>query len=135
MARDVIHHIVRKALEKDGWKITHDPYLLLNEPGQEVDLAAEKLLLANKGVNKIAVEIKSFTAASKIYKFYEALGQYISYAVGVEEQEPDRTLYIAMPDTVYDKIMTYSTVPESIKRGQMKFILIDLSNQNIVAWK
>lgn len=25
-ARDKYHHIVRKALEKDGWTIPHDPY-------------------------------------------------------------------------------------------------------------
>jgi hypothetical protein len=28
MAKDIFHDTVRKALEKDGWKITHDPYRL-----------------------------------------------------------------------------------------------------------
>ncbi len=26
MAKDFYHENVRKALEKDGWRITHDPY-------------------------------------------------------------------------------------------------------------
>ena len=54
MARDIIHQAVKEALEKDKWKITHDPFKL--EIGTkfplEVDLAAEKFLAAEKGINK-----------------------------------------------------------------------------------
>lgn len=28
MAKDVYHEIVKRALEKDGWLITHDPFTL-----------------------------------------------------------------------------------------------------------
>ena len=28
MAKDIFHETVKKALEKDGWTITHDPYRL-----------------------------------------------------------------------------------------------------------
>lgn len=28
MAKDVFHDVVRAALQKDGWSITHDPYEL-----------------------------------------------------------------------------------------------------------
>lgn len=28
MAKDIYHQIVKEALLKDGWTITHDPYLL-----------------------------------------------------------------------------------------------------------
>ena len=28
MAKDIFHDTVKKTLEKDGWKITHDPYRL-----------------------------------------------------------------------------------------------------------
>lgn len=28
MAKDKIHYLVKEALEKGGWKITHDPYYL-----------------------------------------------------------------------------------------------------------
>ncbi len=30
MARDLIHDVVREALVKDGWTITHDPYRMEN---------------------------------------------------------------------------------------------------------
>ena len=57
--RDIIHEIVRNALEKDGWVITHDP-LIIPSGGTtfRMDLGAEKMIIAEKGLEKIAVEIK-----------------------------------------------------------------------------
>ena len=39
-----------------------------------IDLGAERLLVAEKAGEKIAVEIKSFLGASNIYEFYTAFG-------------------------------------------------------------
>ncbi|WP_414585227.1 element excision factor XisH family protein [Scytonema sp. PCC 10023] len=51
--------IVRNALEKDGWKITADPYEInVDDIDFEIDLAAEQLLGAEKEGQKIAVEIE-----------------------------------------------------------------------------
>ena len=54
MARDIFHPIVREALEKEGWKITHDPYRV-RVKGQpfEINLGAEQMFAAQKGVEKI----------------------------------------------------------------------------------
>ncbi len=59
--KDNIHDAVRNALIRDGWTITQDPLFL--EYGAEdmfVDLGAERLLAAERGTEKIAVETKSF---------------------------------------------------------------------------
>ncbi|MBD2309534.1 hypothetical protein H6G17_29270 [Chroococcidiopsis sp. FACHB-1243] len=47
MARDAFHAVVRVALERQGWSITHDPYSL-RVGGVEmfVDLGAERLIAA-----------------------------------------------------------------------------------------
>ena len=48
-ARDLYHDVVRNALSKDGWAITHDPYRLpWGRKDLYVDLGAEKLLAAEK---------------------------------------------------------------------------------------
>ena len=61
MAKDLIHDVVKKALIADGWTITHDPYYLKANPHTlKIDLGAERLIAAEKGTEKIAVEIKSF---------------------------------------------------------------------------
>lgn len=134
MARDKLHDIVKKALVKDGWTITHDPYILKMYPGQEIDLAAEKLIVAERGIDKIAVEVKSFLTASKIYKFYEALGQYISYDIGIGLQEPERLLYLAIPEKVFDQLMEYTTVPMALKREKVRVIVVDPITETIIKW-
>ncbi len=102
MAKDKLHEIVKNALEKDGWVVTHDPFFLHTKPRrQEIDLGAEKVIVAERGSDKIAVEVKSFVNKSNLYDFYEALGQYISYRIGLRLQELDRILYLAIPDKTY----------------------------------
>ena len=54
-AKDIFHQAVRHALEKDGWTITHDPYsLTYGSKRLFVDLGAENILSAEKGMSKIA---------------------------------------------------------------------------------
>lgn len=57
MAKDFYHDNVRKALEKDGWRITHDPYpVKVDDVSYEIDFGADILLAAEKQETKIAVK-------------------------------------------------------------------------------
>jgi hypothetical protein len=73
-AKDIFHEAVRKGLEKEGWVITNDP-LKLQVGGVEmyVDLGAEKILVAEKDGEKIAVEIKNFIGPSNISEFHKVI--------------------------------------------------------------
>jgi hypothetical protein len=75
MAKDFFHDVVRRALEKEGWTITDDP-IFLRFGGLEmyIDLGAEQILAAERGTEKIAVEVKSFLAPSTTIEFNAALG-------------------------------------------------------------
>ena len=100
-ALDQYHHIVRNALEKDGWTITHDPLTLkVGVDRVHIDLGAERVLAAEKGVRKIAVEIKTFGGASQIAALEAALGQYVLYRMALQQVEPDRELYLAAPQSI-----------------------------------
>ncbi|NQZ79358.1 MAG: fatty-acid oxidation protein subunit alpha, partial [Ekhidna sp.] len=71
--------MVKQALENDAWRVTDDPLIVfVKDHNVAIDLGAEKLLFANKGPKKIAIEIKSFTQPSIFYAFHEALGQYLN---------------------------------------------------------
>lgn len=61
-ARDIYHKAAKNAMIKDGWAITHDPFRIRLARGKNlfVDLGAERLIAAERGLEKIAVEIKSF---------------------------------------------------------------------------
>ena len=59
---------------------------------------------AQKGKEKIAVDVKSFTGASDIVELERALGQCIIYQDILSVTEPDRTLYLAVTDEVASEI-------------------------------
>ncbi len=81
-AKDIYHDTVRTALLKDQWTITHDPLRIRLTRGKNlfVDLGAERLLAAQRGVEKIAVEVKSFVSPSDMRSLEEAVGQFVVYA-------------------------------------------------------
>lgn len=79
-AKDTFHNIVKAALIREGWKITHDPYFMrYGDVEFYIDLGAEEILGAEKEGQKIAVEVKSFLGESTVYEFHPALGQFITY--------------------------------------------------------
>lgn len=58
-AADIIHDAVKNALIKDGWTITHDPYVIkYEEVTLYADLGAERAIAAELAGTKIVVEIK-----------------------------------------------------------------------------
>ena len=64
-AKDIFHDAVKHALEKDGWIITHDSlFISFGGVNMYVDLGAEMIIAANRGNEKIAVEVKSFVGPS-----------------------------------------------------------------------
>lgn len=136
-AKDIFHDTVRAALENDGWAITHEPLFL--KPSQrakiKIDLGAEKLLSAEKGTQKIAVEVKSFVGLSAISEFHTAVGQFINYRVALKKLEPERVLYLAVPTDIYQNFFTDSFVQEVIEEYQIKLLVFHIQKQEIALWK
>ena len=135
-AKDVFHEVVKIALQKDGWQITHDPYTL--QAGSlelYIDLGAERVVAAQKDGQKIAVEIKSFIGPSKISQFYTALGQFISYRAALQQQETDRILYLAVPSHVYDSFFTMGFIQSLIQQNQIHLIVYDIEQEAIALWQ
>jgi hypothetical protein len=138
MAKDIFHDTVKLALEKDGWVITHDPYTINVpdfKPKQDIDLGAEKMLAAEKETQKIAVEIKSFINPSVVYDFHTALGQYMNYLLGLDIQEPDRLLYLAIPDYAYSQFEKMGLILKAIETYKIRLIVYNTKNTEILSWK
>jgi len=135
MAKDVFHNAVRKGLEKEGWVITDDP-LRIKAGGadMQIDLGAEKIIAAERGDEKIAVEVKSFIGASNISEFHTAVGQFINYRVALEEQQPERILYLAIPKGVHRQFFFLPFVQTIIQRFQIILIIYDPIEEVILAW-
>ena len=135
MAKDLFHDIVREVLIRDGWKITHDPYELREyDPEWEIDFGAEKIIAAEKGPEKIAVEVKSFLESSFAYEFHRVLGQYLNYRSGVNRVEPDRNLFLAVPLEVYEVEFDRQGIVNSINDYNVKIFVYDPLIKDIIRW-
>ena len=134
-AKDIYHDHVRHALEKDGWTISHDPLVLrYGKKDLFVDLGAEKFIAAHKGEHKIAVEIKSFLGQSEVADLRDALGQYILYQNVLTVKEPDRTLFLAIPDRVFIDIFEEDLGQLVLTQNQLKILVFNLETQEIIQW-
>jgi hypothetical protein len=119
-AIDIYHNVVKNALIKDGWTVTHDPYTItFGQKNVFVDLGAERLLAAEKDQEKIAVEVKSFQGASDVRDLEMAIGQYVFYRSLLARFEPERKLFLAVPYSVF-----VSTLDEPIARPVLEDLAI-----------
>jgi hypothetical protein len=136
MARDKYHEIVKQALIADGWTITHDPLRLskLTRP-VEIDLGAEKLIGAKKGMEEIAVEVKSFLGISEVYDFYQAIGQFTYYREALGEIEPKRTLFLAVPLPIFEGLLQEPISQKVLRNYRITFLVYDIEEKRIVQWK
>ena len=135
-AHDRFHDAVRHALEKDGWTITHDPlHLRVGMVEYFIDLGAERLLAAEKNGERIAVEIKSFLGKSALTEFHAAFGQYLEYLVALEERQPDRMLFLAVPKDIYESFFEQAFIRHLAARYALKLLVFDEEDEVILAWK
>jgi hypothetical protein len=134
-AKDLYHDTVKTALLKDGWTITDDPFTLsVEDRDLFIDFGAEKLLVAERESQKIAVEVKSFISASPISDLEQALGQYILYEDLLQIQYPERLLYLAIRDTVYESFFQERIVQIVLKRRQLRLLIFDEIQEEIIQW-
>ncbi|AFZ22551.1 XisH protein [Cylindrospermum stagnale PCC 7417] len=136
-AKDRFHDAVKTALKKDGWVITDDPLHIAVDriTNMFIDLAAEKMIVANRDNQKIAVEVKSFLSPSTISDFHTAIGQFINYRYALTDYEPERILYLAVPVTIYEEFFTTPFIKSVIQRSQINLLIFNPATEEIVQWQ
>lgn len=135
MVKDRFHDVVRIALEKEGWKITADPYEInVDDVDFEIDLAAEQLLAAELEDRKIAVEVKSFISPSNVSEFHTALGQFLNYRDALSKIEPDRQLYLAVRVPIYESFFQRRFIAAAVERYQLRLVTYDVQQEVITRW-
>lgn len=135
MAKDIIHTPVRNALVNDGWTITDDQYTVVYaEFTMYPDLAAERTLAAQRGTEKIAVEIKSFVGPSAVQDTKEALGPYVMYRTYLTRVEPERKLYLAISTKTYHDIFQLQAVQLLVREFSIALIVVNVEKEEVVAW-
>lgn len=133
-AKDVYHDVVKAALRKDGWQITHDPYHLAWS-GRDlfIDLGAE-MIAAERDSTRIAVEVKSFLGRSEVSELERALGQFVLYQKLLARRDPGRMLFLAVPHAVLKNLFEDTFGQLLIEDGSTRVFGFDVESEEVTRW-
>lgn len=133
--QDAYHNSVRKALEKDGWTVTHDPFTIrLEDVKFYVDLAAEKIIEADGETRKVAIEIKVFGGLSFLNEFEKAVGQYLIYKQFLGELFPERILFLAVSNDVFEESFSLPSIRAVVLKQEIKLLVFNSDIEEIIKW-
>lgn len=134
-ARDIYHDAVKNALIQDGWIITDDPlHLKWGQRDMYVDLGAKQLLAAEQGTKKIAVEIKSFVSPSEMADLKDAIGGFIMYRAVIHRLEPERILYLAVRDSIFQTLFEEPIGTLLVESENLKLLVFNPQTERIIQW-
>lgn len=136
MAKDAYHETVKRALEKDGWRITDDPFMIRFEDLTVfADLGAERVIAAEKDNEKIVVEIKVFGSVSTISEFEKALGQYNLYRSLMKRLKIERQIFLAVSDKIYKEFFERISIEYIIEEQKVSIFVFNPEEEVITLWK
>jgi hypothetical protein len=100
-----------------------------------IDLGAERVTIgAERGTERIAVEIASFVADSPVRDLQEAVGQFVVYRALLTQAEPQRTLFLGVPTRVYDSLLSEPLGQLVAAEVRLRLLVFDAQEQKVVRW-
>ncbi len=133
-AQDRFLEAVVRALMKDGWTITdREVKLPFDATNSYVDLLAERTLIAERGAEKIAVEVKTFAGKSVLSELEKALGQFLIYQTSLKLAQMEHALYLAAPADMRD-FFKRPAASELRKNFGIKVVIYDATKEEILEW-
>jgi hypothetical protein len=133
--KDTYHDVVKQLLTQEGWTVTHDPYIFGTDPRLIADLGAERVIAAERKCEKIVVEIKSFLRTSQVVDLEDAVGKYSVYNIFLKQQEPDRTLWLAVPLHAAENILSREVGRVTLETMKIPVIVYSLTGEEPLIWK
>ena len=136
-AKDIYHEACVRALEKDGWTITHDPLTIpVEKTNLLIDIGAEKFITAERGMERIAVEVKSFIGISTIQDLHLAVGQFLIYEMALRQsdRQADRTLYLSIRASSYDSAFHEGVGAMVLRNKAIRLLVFDEVTEEITQW-
>jgi XisI protein/XisH protein len=62
------------------------------------------------------------------------VGQYFAYLVALEAQEPERILYLAMPNAIWQSLANLPFTKAISKRASLRLLIFDPISEEVSAW-
>ena len=136
-AKDIYHDQFVRALQKDGWTITHDPLSIpIEATTLLVDIGAEQMVTADRDGELIAVEIKSFISLSAVQDLKEAAGQFWLYelALNKSQEHHTRSLFLAVREEMYQSVFVKGIGKLFMENHSIRLIVFDPLTEEILQW-
>jgi hypothetical protein len=130
---DDCHSQIVRALEKDGWTVEPNPIQVNTEEHYYyIDIEASRRVNGNHQTILLA-EVKCFPDPRTTLQIYIALGQYIAYRAILKEIGRSTSLYLAIPDEVYETFFEVA-IKSAIRDNHIKLLIVNLAMEEIVQW-
>jgi len=132
---DDCHPQIVRALEKDGWKVQDAPFRIVLSKRRVIYIDVE----ASRGTNGsrqqiLLAEIKCFPESQNtITELYHAIGQYLIYQSVLIMANLTISLYLAIPETIYEAIFD-EAVRHAISQSKIKLLIVDMDEERVKQW-
>jgi hypothetical protein len=99
-----------------------------------IDLGAEKLIAAEKGSRRIAVEVKSFSGPSELRDLEIAVGQFVVYHDVLALEKPDYVLYLAARKAIFETLFQEPIGKVLFDNHRIRMLVFDENHEEILQW-
>ena len=133
--QDLYHDVVRDALRKDGWRVTHTALQLK----ARVEASAGELwegpwLIADKDERKVAVAVSSFVGRSSQADVIQTWAQLGLSRPRLHAMDADRVVYLALRQATYSACFGGIEGDLLLEKARMQLIVFDPRAEVIVQW-
>jgi hypothetical protein len=101
-----------------------------------VDLGAveERFFGAEREGARIVVEIKPFQGRSAVADLEQAIGQYELYRLLLSQVDPEREIYLAVTNIVFDEIFSEPIGELVIEQLPLKLLVVNVERTEVEQW-
>ena len=132
---DLYHDVVRNALRKDGWRITHTALQLK----ARAEASAEELwegpwLIADKDERKVAVAVSSLVGHSNLADVLQTWRRLALSRSQLHTMDADRVVYLAVRQATYSACFGGTEGDLLLAKEHMQLLIFDPRAEVIVQW-
>lgn len=133
--QDLYHDVVRDALRKDRWRITHTALQLKARAASSAGECWEgPWLIADKDERKVAVAVRSFVGHSNPADITQAWRQLAHSRPRLHAMDSDRVVYLAVRQATYNACFGGTEGNLLLAKEHIQLIVFDPRAEVIVQW-
>jgi XisH protein len=63
------------------------------------------------------------------------IGQYRNYQLALLQEDPERVLYLAIPEDTYDRFFTLQFIQDALRYNEVRYLVYDGQGEASVQWQ